>query len=217
MKSRQNEHGSVNGWMIATIGLIVLFLAAVAFGVWVYLNYQDQKTDVDSRVASAVAAAKKVQADSDEAKFIERDKQPNRQFVGPDDYGRLTFDYPKTWSAYVAKDTSTGGNFEAYLNPVSVPPISSATRVALRVTIENRDFDTVLKNYESLVKHGDLKSSAVMADGTNGTRLDGNFTKDIRGSAVIYKIRDKTVTIRTDADTFKPDFENLIKTIKFNQ
>jgi hypothetical protein len=47
-------------------------------------------------------------------------------------------------------------------------------------------------------------------------RLDGSFSTDIRGSAVIFKIRDKTVTIRTDADTFKPDFENIIKTINFN-
>jgi hypothetical protein len=66
------------------------------------------------------------------------------------------------------------------------------------------------------VKKGDLRSSATSANGNNGTRLDGSFTKDIRGSAVIYKIRDKTLTIRTDADTFKPDFENIIKTINFN-
>jgi hypothetical protein len=67
------------------------------------------------------------------------------------------------------------------------------------------------------VKKGSLRSSATSANGNNGTRLDGNFTKDIRGSAVIYKIRDKTVTIQTDADTFKPDFENIIKTLNFNQ
>jgi len=217
MKSRQNEQGSVSGWMLATIGLIVLVLAAGAFGIWSFMNYQAQKTDVDNKIAVAAAAAKKAQADQDETKFAERDKEPNRQFVGPDDYGRLTFDYPKTWSVYVAQDASQGGDFTAYLNPVSVPPVSSTTRVALRVTIENRDYDTVLSSYENLVKKGDLQSSSVTADGANGTRLDGNFTKDIRGSAVIYKIRDKTVTIRTDADTFKPDFDKLITTIKFNQ
>jgi hypothetical protein len=67
------------------------------------------------------------------------------------------------------------------------------------------------------VKKGDLKSSAVSADGSNGTRLDGKFTKDIRGAAVLFKIRDKTLTLRSDADTFKTDFDALIKTIKFNQ
>jgi len=57
----------------------------------------------------------------------------------------------------------------------------------------------------------------VKADGNNGTRLDGAFTKDIRGYAVIFKIRDKTLTIRTDANTFKSDFNKLINTIKFNE
>lgn len=217
MKSRQHEQGSVSGWMIATISLIVLTLAAGAFGLWSYMNYHDQKTNVDNRVAVAVANAKKAQADQDETKFAEREKEPNRQFVGPDDYGRLTFDYPKTWSVYVDKDASQGGDFAAYLNPVSVPPVSQTARFALRVTIENRDYDTVLQSYENLVKNGDLKSSSVSANGVNGTRFDGNFTKDIRGSAVVYKIRDKTVTLRTDADTFKPDFDALIQTIKFNQ
>jgi len=67
------------------------------------------------------------------------------------------------------------------------------------------------------VKKGDLKASSTKADGNNGTRLDGNFTKDIRGYAVIFKIRDKTLTIRTDANTFLSDFDKLISTIKFNE
>ena len=55
------------------------------------------------------------------------------------------------------------------------------------------------------------------ADEQNGTRLDGSFTEDIRGSAVIFKIRDKTVTLRSDAETFRADFDALIKTITFNK
>ncbi len=212
-----HEIGTVSGWMIATIGLIVLTIGAGAVAVWAFLNYNDQKTNVDSNVSSAVAAAKKTQADSDEAKFTERDKEPNREFVGPDDYGRLTFNYPKTWSVYINKDVTNGGTYEAYLNPLSVPPVSSTQQYALRVTIEQQDYDKVITTYASLVKKGSLTSSSVAAGGTSGTRLDGSFTKDIRGSAVIFKIRDKTVTIRTDADTFKPDFNALIKTIKFNQ
>ena len=54
------------------------------------------------------------------------------------------------------------------------------------------------------------------ANGQSGTRLDGKFSDDIRGAAVIYKIRDKTAVIQTDADTFKADFDALIKTITFN-
>jgi hypothetical protein len=95
--------------------------------------------------------------------------------------------------------------------------VSASQQYSLRVTIEEKNYDTVISGYSSLVKKGDLRSSAVSVDGNNGTRFDGSFSKDIRGSAVVYKIRDKTVTLRTDADTFKPDFDALIMTVKFNQ
>jgi hypothetical protein len=217
MKRHKNEQGGISGSMLAIIGLTVLVLAAGGLAIWAYVNYSEQKTDVDGKVKLAVAQGKKEQRDDDETKFAEREKEPNRTFVGPDDYGRLTFSYPKTWSAYVASDVARGGSYQAYLNPVVVPPVSPTQQFSLRVTIEQKDYDQVVKTYESLVKKGDLRTSAVSANGNNGTRLDGNFTKDIRGSAVIYKIRDKTVTVQTDADTFKPDFENIIKTINFNQ
>lgn len=213
---RSYERGSVSGSLIAIIGLIILAVTFGSLAIWGYVSYSQEKTNVNNKVDLAVATAKKEQADADEAKFAQREKEPNRQFVGPDDYGRLTFNYPKTWSVYVAKDVSKGGTYEAYLNPVTVPPVSPTQQFALRVTIEQTPYDAVIKSYEPLVKTGKLSSTVTSANGNNGTRLDGNFTKDIRGAAVVYKIRDKTVTLRTDADTFKPDFENIIKTINFN-
>jgi hypothetical protein len=212
--SRKNEQGKISGSLLAIIGLSILVAGAGTLAIWAFLNYNEQKTNVDSKVELAVAEAKKAQADEDEAKFAEREKEPNRQFVGPDDYGRLVFDYPKTWSVYVARES---GPFEAYLNPVTVPPVSRDQQFALRVTIEQEEYDEVIQSYQSLVEDGKLRSSAVSSMGHNGTRLDGNFTDNIRGSAVIFRVRDKTITLRTDADTFKPDFEKIIKTIDFNQ
>lgn len=210
------QEGAVSGSMIAIIGLVAAVLVTGSLAIWAYLSYNEQKTNVDGKVGLAVAEAKKEQSDADEAKFAEREKEPLRQFVGPDDYGRLVFNYPKTWSAHIARDVSRGGTYEAYLNPIVVPPVSPTQQFSLRVTIEEKDYDQVVKAYEQLVKKGDLRTSATSANGNNGTRLDGNFSKDIRGSAVIYKVRDKTITLRTDADTFKPDFEAIIKTINFN-
>lgn len=210
------EQGAVSGSLIVIVILSVLFVAAGSTAIWAYSNYSEQKTNVDGKVDLAVAEAKKEQADIDEAKFAEREKEPNRQFVGPDDYGRLTFSYPKTWSVYVAKDVAEGGDYEAYLNPVTVPPVSSKQQYGLRVTIEQENYDEVVESYDARIKKGDLRSSSFSANGNSGIRFDGNFTKDIRGSAVLFKVRDKTVILRTDADTFKPDFENMIKTIDFN-
>jgi len=214
--SRKYEQGKVSGSLLAIIGLSLLVAVAGSLAIWAYLNFNEQKTNVDGKIDLAVAEAKKEQADEDEVKFAEREKEPNRQFVGPDDFGRLTFDYPKTWSVYVEKDGSSG-SYEAYLNPITVPPVSQSQQFALRVVIEAKDYDAVVRSYESRVKSGDLRSSATSSLGHNGTRLDGSFNDNIRGSAVIYRVRDKTITLRTDADTFKPDFDALTKTINFNQ
>jgi hypothetical protein len=216
-RSGRIQSGRIEGWVVALVVLSVLFVGSSVFAGWSFYNYLDQKNNVDTKVSDAVALAKKTQAESDEAKFMERDKQPMRQFVGPDDYGRVTFDYPKTWSVYVARDAGSGGDYEAYLNPISVPTISNKQQFALRVTIDSQTYDQVVSDYDSYVADGDLKSSSVTVDGHTGTRLEGKFSNDIRGSAVLFKIRDKTLIIRTDATTFKADFDLLTNTIKFNQ
>jgi hypothetical protein len=217
IEHQSKQSGAASRLFVAVVLLSLLSVLAIGLAAWGIVNFMEQKSNVDVKVSDAVAGAKKDQADSDEAKFTARDNEPNRQFVGPDDYGRLTFNYSKAWSVYVNKDATNSGTYEAYLNPVSVPPVSATQQYALRVTIEQKEYASVLSSYDSLVRSGDLKSSVVSADGSNGTRLDGKFTKDIRGSAVVFKIRDKTVTLRTDADTFKPYFDALIATIKFNQ
>ena len=204
-------------WTIIAIVAIVVALGLGGAFAWAMVNYIDNRDNVESKVSSAVSVAVKEQADKDAADFLEKEKQPNRQFVGPDDFGRVSFDYPKTWSVYVAKDAVSTNSYEAYFSPVAVPAISNTQQYALRVTIETVDYDKEIDSYRTLVNRGDLKSSSVSADEQNGTRLDGAFTKDIRGSAVIFKIRDKTVTIRTDAQTFMGDFDALIQTITFNK
>lgn len=186
--------------------------------VWAMSQYQTEKTTVDSQVTTAVAEAVKKEQDEAAAHLLEVENAPNRKFIGPSDYGSLSFDYSKLWSVYVAKDAANGGNYEAYFNPVNVPPVLATERYALRVSIVEQDYDKVLATYQPLVTQGELKSSPFKIDETtSGTRLDGNFTKDIRGSAVVFKIRDKTVTLRTDAETFKPYFDALVQTITFDK
>jgi len=211
------EKGLVNIWIIITIILVVLLIGAGSFAGWAYVNYNDQKTNVDDKIAVAVSDAKEAQTVIDDAKFAEREKEPNREFVGPDDYGRVTFNYPKTWSVYVSNEAVGGGTYSAYLYPIVVPPISSGQRFAAKVSILEKSYDEVVASYSALVKKGSLVVSSVSVSGNDGTRLDGNFTKDIRGAAVIYKIRDKTLIISTDLITFLDDFNALIATIKFNQ
>ena len=192
-------------------------LVAAGGAGWALYNYFDQKDNVDNKVSSAVALAIKQQKETDEKAFIEAEKEPNKIFVGPEDYGRVALKHPKTWSVYEAKSAAKGGTYEAYFSPGVIPPVSASERYALRLTIEDKVYEKVIEDYKSLVENGLLKSSSVTVGEQNGTRLEGNFTKDIRGTAVVLKIRDKTVTLRTDADTFTNDFNALIATVTFNK
>jgi hypothetical protein len=150
-----------------------------------------------------------------DAMYQQAEKEPNRIFTGPSDYGSLSFKYPKTWSVYEVSDATNGGDYEAIFNPGVIPPESDDQQYALRVTIESTAYEKVVAKYDKFVKKGDLKSSSITLNDQSGTRLDGKFSDDIRGAAVIIKIRDKTVTIRTEADTFLEDYNKLLKTVTF--
>lgn len=214
MNTPSREQGAVNPLVISNVlvGLVAIVLAGIS--VWAFVNYQDQKNNVDSKIETAVAAAKKEQADADEKEFIEREKEPTRDFIGPDDLGRVTFKYPKTWSVYVGK---TGSNYEAYLNPGVVPTVSNSQPFAVRVVIEDKTYDTILRSYESRVEKKELTSAPFTVGEFSGIRLDGEFTDSRKGTAVIFKVRDKTLTIATDAEAFKGDFDTIVlPSLSFN-
>ena len=211
-----------NNLLEIAILISISLIAAISIGllVWVYTQWQDVQTDVDGRINIAVAEAVDEQRTIDEANFAAREKLPNLEFTGPDDYGRLSFLYPRTWSVFVTKDAGKGGDYEAYFNPGLVPPTSASptNRFALRVIIYDRPYTDVLKTFDSLVnsRPPKLTSSVFQVGDNTGTRLDGAFNNDITGSAILLKINDKTVFIRTDTEEGRPDFETLIQTIKFN-
>jgi len=204
-------------WAILTFVFIFTTLAAIGFAVWAYMSYVEQKTNVETKVNDAVSLAVKKQQEKDADAFAEMQKNPNTLFAGPEDYGQLSFNYPKTWGVYEVSDASSGGTYKAVFSLGVIPPYSTSQRYALRVTISSDDYEDIVSGYQSKVKSGDLTSSTVTINDQSGTRLDGSFSKDVRGSAIIIKIRDKTAVIQTDAETFTNDFNTLVKTITFNK
>ena len=216
MSFHKNESGAISGLMVAVIGLSVLVLGLGSFGIWAFVSYTDARDDVDSKITVAVAQAKQDQSDKDATTYAERIKEPNDLFKAPDDYCGVSLKYPKTWSVYQSEQLSNGSDYKAYFSPGVIPVITSTTQYALRVFIEQKDYDSVINQYQNLVQSGKLKSSTTNASGQEGTRLDGDFSKSIRGSAVIYRCRQQTITIATDADVWKGDFENIIKTLDYN-
>lgn len=218
MTRDKSERGSVNGWMVGTIGCLILFLIAGSLAIWAYMQYSREKSDVNSKVAIKVAEGKREQAESDWRKCSDDAKNLRVEFVGPTEYGRVSFMYTKTWSVYVANDGSDRGDYKAYFHPVSVPSITNkSSRFALRLEILNKNLNTVLNDYQSRLKKGELTSSSTEFNGISATRIDGTFEKDLRGSVVLMKVRDKTIRFSTDADTFKPDFQTILSTVKISE
>ena len=216
-----------NSVLLKTIFLVFSIVAMCAFAglfIWAYLNWQERANDVDIQIAVAVAENEREVVAQKEAEFTEREKEPYEAFTGPADYGQVTFSYPKTWSVYIDKDASDGGDFEAYFNPGEVNPISDEEINSLRFKITTETFDSVSSTYR---KHMEDKNnnvsvetitigsgtSAVAAEKYSGTSIKN---KEWNGYSVIFKIRDKTVIFETDSVLFEEDFNKIISSITFN-
>lgn len=211
--------------IIQVIIIVVLAIATItlaAFLVMTKMDLDEKTRDVDGQIERAVSDAKKQQRDADEAEYLEREKNPYYEFVGPEDYGSLSFQYPKTWSQYVSLDAVGGSNFEAYFNPGVVEKVGTdawggSGVYALRVMIFNgTTTDDIAAFYKSYVDDGYTVSKLVTVGEASGTRYDGYITPELKGSAFVFKLRDKTVVIRTDSEIFRNDFDKLINTIKYN-
>lgn len=205
-----------------TVAIVILSLVSATFiglFIWVFIQYTDARTDVDGQIAVAVADAKSEQAIEMEMDFAEREKEPRRDFAGPADYGQLSFKYPKTWSVYVAKDAANGGDYEAYFNPLQVDAVNEKTINALRLSILNKSFDSVVDEYRKKMEKKDSNLTVQSAEynGITVNRYTGNIPDtDFVGVIVIFKIRDKTAVMRTDSMNFLGDFDALLETVTFN-
>ncbi len=214
--------GGDNSSLIKTIVIVVVSLVAVVFiglFIWIFVQYSEVSSDVDGQIAVAVAEAKDEQAARLEAEFTEREKLPYKTFSGPVDYGQLTFNYPKTWSVYVAADASNGGDYQAFFNPTQVNTVAKDTINALRVTIRDDSFDDVANEYQKIMdrKDSNLTMQAETINDIPVNRYTGTIPDtDLNGVIVIFKIRDKTAVFQTDTMLFEGDFDAVLETVTFN-
>jgi hypothetical protein len=205
--------------IIAIVLSLTTVIAAGAF-IWAYGQMLHYKNDADTIVAEAVVDAKDQQFQADELTFSEEAKKPYNQFAGPSDFGSVSFDYPKTWSVYNAKNDKDG--YQVYFYPDIMPPIGEDTALALRLSVENKSYDEAIKSYSGDAEKGTLTATPWTVGQTNdfagfkGMRLDGQIGKNLSSSMVLFKVRDKTLVLRTDATTWLGDFDNIVlNSLKF--
>ena len=208
----------VNRNLIETIILVVVSIVAMVFiglFIWKYIEWDSVKTDVDGQIDAAVAMAVAENTTKLENEFTEREKYPYKSFMGPADYGSLSFEYPKTWNVYIAKDAANGGDFEAYFNPGEVQPIGNDTINSLRVTIRDAAFDSVVKSYDSNLRNGKLSVVTRNVGSAVANVYTGEIRSNVRGIVAIFKLRDKTVLLQTDAELFSAEFYKILDTVTF--
>lgn len=216
-----------NHGLIKIILIIIFALIAVTFiglFIWMLVERNEAQSDLDGKLAVARAEAKDEQAKDDYEKYQEEMKYPYRTFAGPVDYGQLTFQYPKTWSLYVASAATAGGDYEAYFNPVQVDAVGVDTINALRVSIVEKSFDVVTQEYQ---KKMDRKDSGLTMESTTigpenkkitANKYTGKIPDtELTGYIVTFKIRDKTAILQTDSVLFAEDYNKLLETVTFNE
>lgn len=209
---KRDEVGSVmNIVIIATLS--VFFVGAMAFAIWAFMGRQDYKTNADQKVQAAVLAnTKKVQVD-DAATYAEVAKTPLKAYNGPEAYGSVSIQYPKTWSSYlVTNNNSTPINLYSY--PDVVPDTNAkSSSYALRVQVVAQSYSTVLKTFDGSLKQGKVTVTpyALPKNPNNiGVRVEGQLEQSIQGRLVILPLRDKTLKIWTESSSFYNDFEQTI-------
>lgn len=211
--------------LVKTIVIIALSLVSLTFiglFIWMFVNYNNARTNVDGQIAEKVVEAVNENTQKLETEFAEREKYPFQTFAGPADYGELTFEYPKTWSLYIPQDAANGGDFEAYFNPVEINAISNTTIDALRLSIRNVPFDNVISEYQGEIQGEapNMRLDLITIGKDNNINANLYVGKipgtEFNGYVTIFKIRDKTVIMQTDSVLFDADYKAILSSIRFN-
>lgn len=215
-----DEKKKSHSTLIETLILVIVTIVAVIFMVLYiqkFIEWDAISTNLDTQINAAVAVAVAENTTKMEEEFAEREKSPYKNFMGPVDYGSFGFQYPQTWSVYIAKDAVNGGDYEAYFNPVEVNPVSNTTINALRLRIRDTSFESVAKSYEGSIKNGKLSLETRMVGGVLANVYRGELSNSLRGAVMILKLRDKTVILQTDAEIFLDEFYRVLESVTLSE
>lgn len=209
------QRGAINVLLLPLILVVIFFLGAAGFGYWAFAEREDYKNNSDQKVAVAVGAAEKRTQAADAKVFAEKEKQPLRTYVGPSQFGAITIQYPKTWSAYIIEgNDSSNKPVETYFYPEFVPNISNNDQTyALRVELVSQSYDQVLNDFDNDAKSGKVTIAPYKlpkVPNIVGSRIEGQLTNNKQGTMVILPLRNMTLKIWVDASSFAPDFNNII-------
>lgn len=217
---KHNQDGAVSGELMSLILAVVLLLGAIGFGVWAFMGRQDYKDHTDAKIAAAVKVAVAENSTAKDKQFAEDAKNPLKTYNGPEAYGSIVLQYPKTWSGYVS-EANNGSNdtlVDGYFNPGVVPSVTDQGSVfALRIQVLSRSYSQVLTNLNNsqqpnkpraITPYALPKVPKVVGVKVTGPLANNSATKT--GTTIILPLRSETLEIWTEGDQFLPDLNNYI-------
>lgn len=208
---KHNQEGATSLVLPLTLSVLA-FVGALGFGLWAYAGKQDYKNNTDEKIAVAVAEARTAEAESKSKQFAELAKQPLKTYTGPEQYGSVVLQYPKTWSAYVsAGSAGSSAPLDGYFNPDVVPSVADTNNTfALRIEVLDRAYSEVLKSFSSKKDISITPFALAKVPKVVGVKIQGQLENDKKGSMVILPVRDKTLQVYTESDNYQNDFNNII-------
>ena len=208
-----DQQGAINVLLIPLILMVVLFFSAAGFGSWAFSGRQDYKNNVDAKIATAVAAANQKQQASDATTYAQKEKQPLRTYIGPSQYGNITVNYPKTWSAYVSESDSSNP-VNGYFQPSTVPSVTDPnSSFALRVELLQQSYDQVMQQFQGMLASKQVTVAPYAlpkVPSVVGSRVEGQIESQKQGVMIVLPLRNMTLEIWTEANSFKADLDNNI-------
>lgn len=216
---KHNQDGAVNGLVISFVFAVLLLIGAVAFGAWAYTSRQDYKDNTDAKVGAAVTIAKQQESSAKDAAFAQAEKNPLKTYNGPEAYGSIVLNYPKTWSGYVANasDSSSNGTLlNGYFYPGVVPSVSDQSSVfSLRLQVLSQSYASTIKNLGQSGSNNPRTVSPYALPKVPkvvGIEISGDLPDQDKktGTMVILPLRSQTLKIWTEGNQFLGDFNNSI-------
>ncbi len=214
---KHNQNGAVSGVGISLILCAVLLVAAIGFGAWAFTSRQDYKVNSDQKVSAAVTVAKQQESTSKDKQFAETEKKPLKTYIGPEAYGSIVLNYPKTWSG-VVDSTGTSGNaqVDGYFYPGVVPSLTDQNSTfAFRMQVINQSYAEALKNLSNLQQNPENPSSITpyalpKLPKIVGVQINGGLPNQKTGVMVVLPLRAGTIELWTEGSQFTGDFANNI-------
>lgn len=206
-----SAYGKKRSLLFPFIIVSLLFLATLGFAFWAYAGMQDNKVNLNKKIATAVAVAKQETATEKDKEFSERDKSPLKNFKGSDVYGGVSFNYPRTYSALI-EDSSDETPLKAYFKPDFLPGIADNKIYALRIELLKSDYANTLNELVTTAGDSAVVSAfrATKVPSVLGVKIKGKINETKNGITVLLPIRDKTLKIWTESLDYSNDFDNYI-------